>query len=270
LLDWLIGLIHEPSSPVWFSNGVVRSVISSILGAAASAILIAPMTARWIAWDTARKWRPGRRFAFKELELGISTICNSLSNYSFVGEHLPHDIETMTLEDEEDRLVSCEAIYIGISGSYDELKKAYSDWAEVWSAPQASSIIAFIELAEELCRRVDDERELISRILGFEQDPNGLKYWKLATPHWIQQQKQPVLSVSSIRKLIGAVRASCGDRQLAKIFDENLQMLDKCNQVCIDRLQSASRLWILRRGAAIDDHFSPDAGSDEMGSLKLE
>ena len=176
----------------------------------------------------------------------------------------------MTLEDEEDRLVSCEAIYIGISGSYDELKKAYSDWAEVWSAPQASSIIAFIELAEELCRRVDDERELISRILGFEQDPNGLKYWKLATPHWIQQQKQPVLSVSSIRKLIGAVRASCGDRQLAKIFDENLQMLDKCNQVCIDRLQSASRLWILRRGAAIDDHFSPDAGSDEMGSLKLE
>jgi len=270
LLDWLIGLIHEPSSPVWFSNGVVRSVISSILGAAASAVLIAPMTARWIAFDTARKWRPGRRFAFKELELGISTICNSLSNYSYVGEHLPHDIETMTIEDEEDRLVSCEAVYIGISGSYDELKKAYSDWAEVWSAPQASAIIAFIELAEELCRRADEERELISRILGFEQDPNGLKYWKLATPKMIQHQHQPVLDVARIRKLVAAVRASCRDRQLAKIFNENFQALDKCNQVCIDRLQSASRLWILRRGAAIDDYFSPDAESEEMGSQKLQ
>ena len=270
MLDWLIGLIHEPSSPVWFSNGVVRSVISSILGAAASAILIAPMTARWIAWDTARKWRPGRRFAFKELELGISTICNSLANYSFVGEHLPHDIETMTDEDEEDRLVSCEAIYIGISGSYDELKKAYSDWAEVWSAPQASAIIALIEFAEELSRRVDDERELISRILGFEQDPNGLKYWKLATPHWIQQQKQPEMNAARVRKLVAAARASCGDRQLARIFNENFEMLNKCNQVCIDRLQSASRAWILSRGAAIDDHFSPDAESEEMGHQRLE
>ena len=79
-----------------------------------------------------------------------------------------------------------------------------------------------------------------------------------------------MLGVARVRKLIGAVRASCGDRQLAKIFDENLQMLDKCNQVCIDRLQSASRLWILRRGSAIDDHFSPDAESEQMGSLRLE
>jgi hypothetical protein len=121
LLDWLIGLIHEPSSPVWFSNGVVRSVISSILGAAASAILIALMTARWIAFDTARKWRPGRRFALKELELGISTNCNSLANYSFVAEHLPHDPDHGGGR-REDRLVSCETIYIGISGGYDELK----------------------------------------------------------------------------------------------------------------------------------------------------
>lgn len=140
----------------------------------------------------------------------------------------------------------------------------------MWSAPQASAIIALIELAEELCRRVDEERELISRVLGFEQDPNGLKYWKLATPHSIQHQKQPTLDVARIRKLVAAVRASCRDRQLAKIFNENFQALDKCSQVCIDRLQSASRLWIVRRGAAIDDYFSPDAETEEMGTLRLE
>jgi hypothetical protein len=45
--------------------------------------------------------------------------------------------------------------------------------------------------------------------------------------------------------------------------------LNKCNQVCIDRLQSASRAWILQRGADIDDHFST-AESEELGSRKLQ
>jgi hypothetical protein len=72
-----------------------------------------------------------------------------------------------------------------------------------------------------------------------------------------------------VRKLVAAVRASCGDRQLARIFNENFEMLNKCNQVCIDRLQSASRAWILQRGSDIDDHFST-AESEELGSRKLQ
>ena len=49
MLDWIISVIHDPHSPVWFSRDIFRSVFQSLLGATASALLVAPLTARWVA-----------------------------------------------------------------------------------------------------------------------------------------------------------------------------------------------------------------------------
>jgi len=106
MLDWIISVVHDPHSPIWFSREIVRSIVQSLLGAIASALLVAPLAARWVAWETKRKWRPARRVAFRDIEHGTSLICNSYANWSAIGT----DSESES-ESENDMLLSCWSIY---------------------------------------------------------------------------------------------------------------------------------------------------------------
>ena len=176
MLDWIISVIHDPHSPVWFSRDIFRSVFQSLLGATASALLVAPLTARWVAWETTRKWRPARRVAFRDIEHGTSLICNSFADWSTVGREA---------ESDDDMLLSCWSIYMAMLEGHEEMKKAYGDWSELWSPQQVSAIIGFLEHVSDLCHHVENESNLINRIIDFDEQPDQLKKgdrWKMVTP----------------------------------------------------------------------------------------
>jgi hypothetical protein len=249
-LDWIISVIHDPNSPIWFSRDIFRSVFQSLLGAIASALLVAPLTARWVAWDTTRNWRPARRVAFRDIEHGTSLICNSFADWSTIARKP---------ESENDLLLSCWSIYTAMSEGHEEMKKAYADWSDLWSPQQASAIIGFLEHAADLCHGVENESNLISRMIDFDEQPDQLKKgdgWKMVTPRWVEAGQLPQLDLDAMRSRLNRLRASCSDRALVKIFDDCNEALSGCDQKAMDNLQKTCREAMLEKARIIEATFT--------------
>jgi hypothetical protein len=250
MLNWIISVIHDPNSPLWFSRDIFRSVVQSLLGAIASALLIAPLTARWVAWETTRKWRPARRVAFRDIEHGTSLICNSFGDWSIVARNS---------ESENDLLLSCWSIYTAMSEGHEELKKAYADWSDLWSPQQASAIIGLLEYVSDLCHNAENESNLISRIVDFDEQPDQLKKgdrWRMVTPQWVESGEVPRLDVGAMRSRFNRLRASCSDRALVKIFDDCSEALSGCDQKAMDALQRTCRETMLKKARIIELAFA--------------
>ena len=250
MLDWIISVIHDPNSPVWLSRDVFRSVFQSLLGAIASALLVAPLTARWVAWETTRKWRPARRVAFRDIEHGTSLICNSFADWSTIGGRR---------ESDSDLMLSCWSIYTAMSEGHEEMKKAYADWSDLWSPQQASAIISFLEYLADLCANAENENHLISRIIDFDEQPEQLKKgdrWKMATPQWVESGEVPKLDVAAMRSRLNRLRSSCSDRALVKIFDDCNEALAGCDQKAMDDLQKTCRETMLKKARIIELAFT--------------
>ena len=250
MLDWIISVIHDPHSPVWFSRDIFRSVFQSLLGATASALLVAPLTARWVAWETTRKWRPARRVAFRDIEHGTSLICNSFADWSTVGREA---------ESDDDMLLSCWSIYMAMLEGHEEMKKAYGDWSELWSPQQVSAIIGFLEHVADLCHHVENESNLINRIIDFDEQPDQLKKgdrWKMVTPRAVESGELPRLDVAALRSKLNRLRASCSDRALVKIFDDCNDVLSGCDQKIMDNLQKNCREAMLKKARLIELAFT--------------
>lgn len=253
MLDWIVSVIHDPNSPIWFSRDIFRSVFQSLLGAIVSALLVAPLTARWVAWETTRKWRPARRVAFRDIEHGTSLICNSFADWSTIGRKP---------ESENDLLLSCWSIYTAMSEGHEEMKKAYADWSDLWSPQQASAIISFLEYVSDLCHNVENESNLISRIIDFDEQPDQLKKgdrWETVTPRWVESGQLPKLDVGAMRSRLNRLRASCSDRALVKIFDDCNEALGGCDQKAMDNLQKACREAMLEKARIIEITFTEKA-----------
>jgi len=253
MLDWIISVVHDPHSPIWFSREIVRSIVQSLLGAIASALLVAPLAARWVAWETKRKWRPARRVAFRDIEHGTSLICNSYANWSAIGT----DSESES-ESENDMLLSCWSIYTAMLEGQEEMKRAYGDWSDLWSPQQQSAIIGFLEHLSGLCETIENEIYLINPIIDFDEQPDQLtrdERWKQVTPRWIESGQAPQLNLRALRKLLNRLRASCSDRSLRKIFDDCHQALGRCDQKAMDELQRKCREVMLKKSRIIELAF---------------
>jgi hypothetical protein len=249
MLDWIISVVHDPNSPIWFSREIARSVVQSLLGAIASALLVAPLAARWVAWETKRKWRPARRVAFRDIEHGTSLICNSFANWSTIATEP---------ESENDLLLSCWSIYTAMLEGHEEIKRAYGDWSDLWSPQQASAIIGFLEHLSGLCESVENEIYLINPMIDFDEQPDQLtkdERWRQVTPRWVESSQRPQLNVGVMRSRLNRVRASCSDRSLRKIFDDCNQALRRCDQKAMDRLQAACREVMLKKSRIIELAF---------------
>lgn len=248
-MDWIISIIHDPNSPFWFSREIVRAVIQSLLGAIASALLVAPLAARWVAWETKRKWRPARRVAFNDLAHGTGLVCNAFTDWSTIGR---------TAESENDVLISCWSIYMAVLEGQEEMKRAYGEWSDLWSPQQTSAIVSFLEHLSELCETIENEIYLINPIIDFEDNPDQLskdERWRQVTPKWVESGEVPKLDVVAMRKRLNRLRASCSDRSLRKIFDDCHQALRRCDQKAMDNLQRQCRELMLRNARIIELAF---------------
>lgn len=248
-LDWIINIIHDPNSPIWFSREIVRAVIQSLLGAIASALLVAPLAARWVAWETKRKWRPARRVAFNDLEHGTSLVCNAFADWNTIAAKM---------ESEDEVVISCWSIYMAILEGHEEMKRAYGEWSDLWSPQQASAIISFLEHLSWLCENVENEIYLINPIIDFNENPDQLskdERWRQVTPKWVESGQEPRLEVAAMRKRLNRLRASCSDRSLRKIFDGCNTALRRCDQNAMDDLQGWCREIMLKNARIIELAF---------------
>jgi hypothetical protein len=246
MLDWIISVVHDPNSPIWFSREIVRSVVQSLLGAVASALLVAPLAARWVNWETKRKWRPARRVAFRDIEHGTSLVCKSFEDWSTIATKS---------ESENDLLLSCWSIYTAMLEGHEEMKRAYGDWSDLWSPQQTSAIIGFLEHLSGLCENVENEIYLINPIIDFDEQPDQLdkgERWKQVTPRWVESGQMPQLKVRGMRSRLNRLRASCADRSLRKIFDDCHRALGRCDQDAMDTLQRTCREVMLKKSRIIE------------------
>ena len=246
MLDWIISVVHDPNSPIWFSREIVRSIVQSLLGAIASALLVAPLAARWVNWETKRKWRPARLVAFRDIEHGTSLVCKSFADWSTIATKS---------KSENDLLLSCWSIYTAMLEGHEEMKRAYGDWSDLWSPQQVSAIIGFLEHLSGLCETVENEIYLINPIIDFDEQPDQLdkgERWKQVTPRWVKSGQVPQLNVRAMRSRLNRLRASCSDRSLRRIFDDCHQALGRCDQNAMDTLQRTCRQVMLKKSRIIE------------------
>ncbi|MDO9355641.1 MAG: hypothetical protein Q7T55_18215, partial [Solirubrobacteraceae bacterium] len=120
-------------------------------------------------------------------------------------------------------------------------------------------IIGFLEHLSSLCERVENESNLISPIIDFDEQPEQLyknDRWKQVAPRWIESGQLPQLNVVAMRARLNRLRASCSDRSLRKIFDECNQALGRCDQKAMDDLQQRCREVMLTKARMIELAFT--------------
>lgn len=261
MFAWILDSVHDSTSPLWFSREVFQNLFAAFLGAVFSSLLIAPMTARWIAWENAKKWRPARRVALSEIEQAISTLTNTFHNINYLTLPDPADEA-----DELQFLTFCYLGYKCIIESYDELKTAYANWSEIWSVEQNSAIIATLEMTNKFAFEQHFSLEIMHlkrtvEYLENKSDKQANTNAEKTFAMLLNEKELPFLSVQDVSNHLKQISDSTRDKLLAAIFDECRDTISDCSQSRIVQVIKLEREVMMK---TLRDHLA--TGVSVVGS----
>ncbi len=136
LADWVWQNVIDPTSPIKLSKEVFQNLAASFIAAIFSLLLVAPLTARRVALENARKWEPVRSRASNEFGLSMTSLFHIFPNIADERNGGRHH-----LKEREEFLRE-------LGKRHARMEATYLKWGQVWTAETHSAIASILDALE--------------------------------------------------------------------------------------------------------------------------